>query len=299
MVTPSLVSHPSAMVAMTNLWDHHHITTPGCLPQQPHTASLVPAQGLMLSPATEPLPRKIVDKIRAGQFVEMRELLADNIALLSHLDSIQGPLAIGTSRPRLREVTNLITWCYCFMGFMAVATSDKKTRDQLAYARLLIREAQRHGGQGWLDYDHAFRQQVAADPSIPWNTLNPSLQASTILGHAAPGAGSFCSLCRGVDHSRNQCALASVQQRESGPAQPLRQFPPRRRFQGDICLSWNNGACIYPGQCHYRHVCSICQLQHRAKDCPKPPDAPAYRLFPPTGPRPQLPDRMPYQAPPK
>ena len=248
-------------------------------------------QGLVLSPATEPLPKKIVDKIRSGQFVEMRELLADNISLLSHLDSTQGPLAAGTSRPRLREVTNLITWCYCFMGFIATSTADQKTRDQLAYARLIIREAQRHGGQGWLDYDHAFRQQVAADPTIPWNILNPSLQASTILGRGGTNSGSFCSLCRGVDHSRNQCALSSLHQRESWPMQPPRQFPPRRRLQGDICISWNNGACIYPGQCHYRHVCSICQLQHRAKDCPRPPDAPPYRPITSVMSRPQHQDR--------
>ena len=38
------------------------------------------------------------------------------------------------------------------------------TRDQLAYARLSIREALQHGGIGWLDYDRAFHQQAAADP---------------------------------------------------------------------------------------------------------------------------------------
>ena len=34
----------------------------------------------------------------------------------------------------------------------------------LAYARLLVREAQRHGGRGWLDYDRIFHQQAALDP---------------------------------------------------------------------------------------------------------------------------------------
>ena len=36
----------------------------------------------------------------------------------------------------------------------------------LAYARLMVREAQRHGGLGWLDYDRVFRQQAALDPSL-------------------------------------------------------------------------------------------------------------------------------------
>ena len=40
----------------------------------------------------------------------------------------------------------------------------------LAYAHLKVREAQRHGGSGWLDYDRVFRQQEALDPSLRWNT---------------------------------------------------------------------------------------------------------------------------------
>lgn len=78
----------------------------------------------------EPLPTKLVDKIRAGIFVEMRELLADNISLLSHIESVQGTAGmntLGATRPRMREVTNLTTWCYCFLGYMAAATLDPKT----------------------------------------------------------------------------------------------------------------------------------------------------------------------------
>ena len=245
---------------------------------QPTALPVSSQQGLVLSPAAEPLPKKLVDKIRSGQFVEMRELLADNVSLVHQLETVQGAPAaymLGTSRPRLREVTSLISWCYCFMGYVAASTPDTKTRDQLAYARLIINEAQRHGGQGWLDYDHAFRQQVAADPSIRWNTLNPGLQASTILGRGMPNAGSFCTLCRGVDHTRFQCALACLQP-SAAPRTPVTRpypaLPPARRKPTDICFSWNRGNCIYPGQCHYRHVCLICQQQHKARDCPKPPD---------------------------
>ena len=35
--------------------------------------------GSSLSPASEPFPRRIVDRICSGQFVEMRDLLTDNI----------------------------------------------------------------------------------------------------------------------------------------------------------------------------------------------------------------------------
>jgi hypothetical protein len=45
-------------------------------------------------------------------------------------------------------------------------------RDQVVYARLLIKEA-RHGGTGWLAYDRAFRQQVASEPTQRWNAVIP------------------------------------------------------------------------------------------------------------------------------
>lgn len=135
----------------------------------------------------------------------MKELLQDNMALLDHLESLQGPTAIqvvGATSPQLREVASLPTWCYCFLGFVVTMTADPITRDQLAYARIIIKEAQRQGGLTWLDYDKAFRQQLATDPSIPWNTINPSLMASTMLGQRSSGQSMFCSLCRAVDHTR-------------------------------------------------------------------------------------------------
>ncbi len=52
-------------------------------------------------------------------------------------------------------------------------------------AGLMIKEAQHRGGLAWMNYDKAFRHQLAPDPSIPWNTINPSLLASTIL-HGLP-----------------------------------------------------------------------------------------------------------------
>ena len=44
-----------------------------------------PSAGLILSPAAAPFPQKLVDKVRSGQFIEMRELLADNISLVQQL----------------------------------------------------------------------------------------------------------------------------------------------------------------------------------------------------------------------
>ena len=200
--------------------------------------------GFSLSPASEPFPKKLVDKIRSGQFVEMRELLTDNISLIQQLEVFGThtslPTLPGVLRPSLREVSSLQTWMYCFLAYTAIRAPDQDTRDRLAYARLLIREAQRHGSTGWLDYDRVFRQQVAFDDSMRWNTLHPGIQAATLFGRAQ-GPGTFCTLCREPDHGKESCALTYFQQPSSlaaptpvstGPSQRPRGLP-RRRSERD------------------------------------------------------------------
>ena len=214
--------------------------------------------GLILSPATEPFPQKIVTKVQCRQFVEMRELLADNIALLQQLEAMNSPAPVQTVGPNRARL----------LVYMAILTSDQQTRDQLAYARLIIREAQRHGGNGWLDFDWAFRQQLAADPSRRWNNLEPGLQAATMYGQAA-AQPTFCTLCRGTDHTRPQCALTYLYPQPLRPPPQQRQAGTRINQGAEICRSWNKGTCIFPGRCWYRHICLRCKLPHRARDCPK------------------------------
>lgn len=277
---PSLVSWASTTPNTSTTWSY-------ATNQWPHNQ--LPAQaapshaGLTLSPAAETFPKRLVDKVRSGQFTEMKELLADNMSLLHQLETVSGVSAthmLGPARPRLREVASLPTWCYCFLGYVAMQTSDPTTRDQLAYARLLIKEAQRHGGLGWLDYDRAFRQQVAADPTMRWNTLIPGLQASTILGQRQAGSGIFCTLCRQVDHTRAQCALACLEPAASTPSTVTTTSAVRRKHRGNFCISWNKGACIFPiGECIYKHECPVCRSpDHKAKDCARLPESSPYRI---------------------
>ena len=77
--------------------------------------------GLVVSPAAEPFPRKLVDKVNSGQFIKMRELLADNITLLHQLEAMHGYSLLhlaGAAGPQIRDVSSLTTWCYSFLGYM-------------------------------------------------------------------------------------------------------------------------------------------------------------------------------------
>jgi hypothetical protein len=169
---------------------------------------LTPA--LVTSPAFPPVPGKLVDKIQAGQFVELKELLMDNAALLRQTAS-SAPIntcpAAGTHNlpnRQLREIQDPLSCVFCYFYFLAAASSDPLARELAAYGQIIIHLAQKHGGKGWLSYDRLFRLQRAASSEFPWTEINTSLMASTVL----TGPGQSCSLCAGSDHSADTCALA-------------------------------------------------------------------------------------------
>ena len=252
-----------------------HSLVPNVITVPPVGAIVSPPQiGMSLSMSLRPVPARLVSQIRAGQFIEMRDLLGDNAAVGRHVEDIRSSMGASlvqvSARPRVREVTSINSWLMCFLTFLAVGTSDAVTRERLAYAVLIIRESLRHGGMGWLEYDRLFRQQAALNPSLPWNCMDPGLQASTTLAQRTPAGGSFCTLCHDCDHVAPQCALAQLQQQVVRPASVITSGPPSRIPSSRVCHSWNEGACTHPGTCTYRHVCLRCFHDHRVRECSTP-----------------------------
>ena len=141
-------------------------------------------------PATEPFPRKLVEKIQAGQIVEMKELLSDNIALLQQLDVFQGQCAMYAGAIWCTEATSLRGSNTTFVALQLLGLCGLKvTRPcHTRQGRLVLREAQRHGGAGWLDYDRVFCQQAAIDTTLPWNSIHPAIQAATLTSRAGYSA---------------------------------------------------------------------------------------------------------------
>ncbi len=149
----------------------------------------------------------------------------------------------------------------------------------LAYGCIVLNLAQKHGGSGWLEYDQAFRQQSSADPSIRWNSLNPSLMAATVLAAPSTTPGSFCPHCQEVDHSPPDCALLSVDPflempgTQSVPSSSQTSPPNRPSPLGptsEICRRFNRGHCPDDTHCRYQHVCSVpdcARSGHRAHNC--------------------------------
>ena len=96
-------------------------TRPVFILAQPHPSTsgpvpslALPAQALSLSMSLEPFPPRLVARINAGQFVEMRDLLGDNIILSQRMEeahtSFPSYILPSSSGPSLREVATLPLW---------------------------------------------------------------------------------------------------------------------------------------------------------------------------------------------
>ena len=216
-----------------------------------------------------PIPSKLVKRIQALEFVDMRELLLDNIALAERLAALPPGLA-PPKPPGEREISGeraLMTWVSSFSTYVAIVAEahPKRVSDMLAYMRLIIREASKFGGSGWLTYDTVFRRNQEG-LSSPWNFLDGSLHQVYIANQrdkiAVP-----CKHCHEIDHPASECAVASLLPKtfSSRVDSYLPTTTPERTIskgkrpapytrQRPICASWNGGSCKFPGKCSYAHV---------------------------------------------
>ena len=174
---------------------------------------------------------------RRGHFVEMHDLLGDNIALTQNFKSAANyfPIAFLETAPPAGGVFPFFMALLLFNLFSSPGTRPIHLGSpgvcQTDFAEVL-----HHGRWDWLNYDCLFWQQAALDLSLHWGYLHPSLMASTVLSQRS-GTGSFCGLCRVVTihplivqwpSSGTQCARVHSQD-------PLRS----------ACLEWWQ-LCYYP-----------------------------------------------------
>ena len=177
-----------------------------------------------LASSFPPIPSKLVSKIKSLQFVELKEPLTDNITALEQNSSVARP---HDQLPKQREITSILTWVLAFSTYTAIIAEayPAPTKELLAYTRLMVREASRGNSKCWLAYDRIFSQNTAANPSLSWANLDPSLHSSFCLGTELLPL--VCSLCNELDHKALIVPCSSSQLHSRQHSRPLLPLPLR------------------------------------------------------------------------
>ena len=200
----------------------------------------------MVGPGYSPIPEKLVTKIRTGQFIDLADLLTENLKgqetePQTYLD---GKLLVPSSKKRIQEITGIVTWVEAFTVYSWILCSAHPSRwqDMTQYKLLILKTSRQFPGKTWLHYDIAFRKDAAASGLVDWSPMNLDLYnfhtRATLLQ---------TSLSSNVPSSASRMLASST----------------------NICRSWNDGTCRWPfGQCRYRHCCEKCEGEHPRVNCP-------------------------------
>ena len=253
----------------------------------------VSCQGFSLGHGFPLIPAKVVNKIQKWEFINMSELLPDNLELARRSAESRGTSSCATLKaPKKRELSEdwkgLIAWSVCFNTFAAIMAKKhpEKIQELLAYHSTILVEALRFGCKGWMSYDRMFRENVEKEPSSNWSLLHSMFYSLSFLSQRVEA--STCPKCMGSDHSKAECALAALEPqlepfrsrpaesgRQSGPAKKRfrREGTPQSGGQGSVpaksvCFSYNKGQCFrHPKPCDREHKCIRCGGDHKMIDC--------------------------------
>ena len=207
----------------------------------------------VLGPGRPPIPAKVVTQILCNKFIEMSDLLPENLDLPqceSSSFTIEGGAIVPITRvasKRKQEVMDILTWVECFASYITVLTTyiPNRSRDLLSYMALIIHMAKRYIGNCWLNYDRAFRLEAAASNIRDWSQLKPDLYSY-------------------------HTSISSVERNHVVSSSDNGHEPRGRQSATEICRSWNSGSCVsLRDTCRFRHCCNRpgCGGPHRRINC--------------------------------
>ena len=80
-----------------------------------------PAEGaVILSSTLPPIAAKVAQKIKSWQYMAMKELLSENMALHSQLKDLPLQVPVASRPHLLRGIDSPLTWVFCFLAYIAV-----------------------------------------------------------------------------------------------------------------------------------------------------------------------------------
>ena len=143
---------------------------------------LGPEKAFSLGRGRAPIPPKLVTKILSSKFVDLSELLPENLdEPLSDTTSftIENSTIMSVSRSSRERKTDLdiLSWVECFNSYISVIPTYRPHRagDLLAYMALIIRTPTRFGGKAWFHYDRAFRREAEVNNVQDWSVMRTDL----------------------------------------------------------------------------------------------------------------------------
>ena len=240
---------------------------------------------VMLGVGLPALPKKHVEKIEAGEYIDFTELPPARGKFRSILPAVEGQVLVVQAVDLLqsrRVIPYLATWLQCFAIYAAVIASKQPSRlpDLLAYMSII---AKKFLWPSWVVYDQNFCQEAAGCGSSEWARVDPGISAQCFTDMAI-GSEGWCKHCQSIEHTSERCPLvpAYPNSMEAGSQGRIKSqrwpgealvSPPQKRVQmaypDHYCIKFNRfkGDCKFGKACRFPHLCSACKGPHPVSKC--------------------------------
>ncbi len=177
------------------------------------------------------VPARIVCHILKGDFVDMVELVGDNLELEVQC-SVEGEDTKPLPVHKLRPVADLLGWTKAFCQFesiVVVQAHPSKVVDMWAYLAVI-----------------RFRQQIPSLEKAVFERLDQALFTRCLLSSKA----------------------GAIQKPTQGLSTDSGLVPKAKRLRVTACFTWNDSRPCAAIPCCFQHVFSRCGGEHKKSACP-------------------------------
>lgn len=176
------------------------------------------------------VPKKVVDKILALEFVDMVDLLPEQ---WQGEENQEGGCCSLKKPPRKKPITDILLWLECFSTLVAVLSTayPEKTAHFMAYQQTIIQANKNFTGEAWATYDLCYRRRAANLRSLDWGVVDQDLYSKSFTGRARSVVR--CKFCLSDAHVSDECVDAPV------PGEPRKGGSSYHVSGKDLCMLFN------------------------------------------------------------
>ena len=160
----------------------------------------------------QPLPKRVVKKVDANEFVDFADLLQDQFPSeeLNLPPSQEGVVlvqSLDALKRKKKRVGDFPTWIEALLVYTAVKCRESapEIARLMAYGVIMGQAARDHHTDRWLTFDRKFRELAGAKKEIKWNELNTGLWNRCFSGPGASRSLKVCTWCMASGHSSWEC----------------------------------------------------------------------------------------------
>jgi hypothetical protein len=232
-------------------------------------------------PGLPALPKKLVDRILADQYVDFADFPPAKgrtrpmpAAEESHIIVIRAEDINGARK----LIPDLPTWVQCFNVYLAVILEREpsRTKSLLAYMNTIVKASTKYKWPSWIVYDQNYRQEAVDNGLKDWSKVDPSTFTQCFT-NAAISSENWCKVCQSMDHATEVCpnkmygGMPRKRNAESLGQPPYGRKRPAPGSSLQVCRLFNrsNGECKFGEACIYQHKCDQCgSTSHSRSKCP-------------------------------